>query len=211
MYNGIPSLEYQATAVGGPSGGTYSWSVEPDPDGGYLDFVSGQNSDTVTFKGFAPSSNENDVRLKVTYTYNGHECTDTHSITVYGIATTTMHKGELKYDNQANRFTRNYYHQLKDQFGFFIDITGIPCDEIVTKIYGEDVDKTGPGETANWPSDGDWQGGIAIKDVLSCPGYIDHTQFDQQIKAGGWNTDPDYYIWLEPTEPLGQVLWKTTH
>ena len=51
-----------ATAVGLPSGGSYSWSFTGQ--GGYIEFVTGQNNNSTTFIGTYCGN----VELKVTYT-----------------------------------------------------------------------------------------------------------------------------------------------
>lgn len=195
-----------ATAVGTPSGGTYSWSRTKNGSGD-IEFVSGQTSSTVTIRGTAPSWPVDDVELNVTYTKGGFSCESAVSLTVRKMSSTTYHAGNLQ--QTSSRSTRYYYHKVKDQFNEVINQTGIPCDETVTKIYGEDVGKTAPGVTAYHSSDGVWTGGIAVKDTLSCLNNIDNTKYDQQLTAGEWGTSPDYYIWLHIYE--GDQIWKTTH
>jgi hypothetical protein len=179
-------------ASGSPPGGTYHWSSTGE---GTVFLVSGQGSNPLTIRGGVPGL----CYLEVKYTVNGCEAYDCTIIKVRRPASTTMHAGNLFYPT-PQYIKRYYYHRVKDQYGDYIDVEGIYCSEKVKKVWGEDVDKTSPGETSYWGADGDWQGGIAVRDAIGCPTNIQDSKFDQSLKVGYYSTTPDYYIWLTPSE-----------
>jgi len=190
-----------ATAVGEPSGGSYSWSWIGE--GGSIEFVSGQNSDTTEIMG----TWYGDVTLKVTYTFDGMAADVSVSIKVQRISSTTCAAGVL-HESDPDRYTRYFYHKLFDQDGDFIDVTGVPGKEFVYDMGGNLVESTTT-VTANQPKDGHWEGGICLKDCLSYPTSAGKNQRNQFLKAGGWATTPWYYLWFDVGSE--DVIWKAIH
>ena len=217
MYTGDHAADtptQNCVAYGHPSGGTYSWQCSTTDDG-MLGIVSGQNTDTAEVKGVAASSSVLDAKITVTYTLGGKTAQDTRSVTVHRPKYTLAYSG---YFDQQYRTKRNYFHPVRDQFGGYLYITGMPCDEVVTCIYGLDENVTSPGATAYHNKEnedtgdyyGDWPGGIAVKDVLGCPTtQMENSKYKQDIYVGGWLTSPTYYIYMQPLEDdPWPCIWK---
>jgi PKD repeat protein len=190
-----------ATAEAEPSGGAYSW--EWSGGGGAIEFVGEQNAQTVTIRGTWFGN----VTLKVIYTLGGVGLEDSVIIKVQRISRTTCTAGELD-DSDPDRYTRYFYHTLLDQDGVVIDVTGVPVKEYVYDMEGNYLGSTAT-VTGNQPEDGDWTGGICAKDHLSYPTSLGQNQRDQSLKAGGWGTNPWYYLWFEMGSE--DVIWKQNH
>lgn len=201
-------------AIGRPSGGSYSWECSTTASG-MLGIVSGQNTDTAKVKGIAASSSVGDAKITVSYTLGGETAEETGSVTVRRPAQTLVHHGDFDWEN---RTTINYFHKVRDQFGESIGRTGMPCDEVVTCEYGLDENVTSPADTAIHDAEkapeypfGNWEGGIAVKDVLGCPTtQMENSKYKQKIYIGGWLTWPTYYIYMQPLEDdPWPCIWKT--
>jgi len=199
-YYGQDAPSCLAVAQGNPSGGTYTWSFTSA--GGNINFLGGQNSDTLSFRGTSPGN----VTLKITYTKGGVQFYDTETVKVRRMSTTDSHRGDLTL--ALNYYKVKYYHRLKDQYGEYIDVLGIPCEENLTVIYGE-TGEEGAGNTDYYGSDGAWNGGICVRDYLKYPSNTEDSKVDQTLKAGGWTTSPYYFIWFDTAGDY--ILWKTTH
>lgn len=196
-----------------PEGGIFSWSYQKN-GGGDIEFVSGDTTKTVTMRGTAPSSADPDVVLKVTYSLDGGSCEDTEDLVVLKPYATIEVGGACHRD--ARRHYRYYYHRVYDQFWVRIDEEGIPFDEIVFRMYGEELFRTGPGSTAYCSSDydppnhGTWQGGVAVPDLLGCPYDAQNSHYQQILLGGGWQTTPEYGMYFEPLQypETWPTIWK---
>ena len=205
-------------AIGKPSGGTFSWQCSTKGGGsGLLGIVNTVNSDpisTVTVKGAAPSSISNDAKITVSYTFDAKTiATADGYVTVHRPSVAASYSG---YFDWQNRTTRHYFHPIGDQFGGLLYITGIPCDEVVTCIYGLDENVTSPGATAMHPAEkaptypwGNWNGGIAVKDTLGAPtAKMPNSAYRQELYAGGWHV-ATYTIYMQPLEDNPwPCIWK---
>jgi hypothetical protein len=204
------------TALGTPYGGTYSWSwANPQPgDTGAITFVSGQNGPVATIRGTSPSSRRNDVDLMVTYTFQGASCTTGVLLTVQRPYHTLAYGGDCLRSPDGKRWTRSYYHVVNDQFLDPIDKEGIPFDEYLTLIYGPIPPTPESGSTLLWDEDlgdyGEWWGGVAVKDILSCPYDVSDTIYYQILIGGGWTTTPGFYLYFRPTAypPVEPCIYK---
>ncbi len=106
------------------------------------------------------------------------------------------------YKRKVIKGRRYYYHQVYDEDGKIINIEGIPCDEIVR--YRLPLSKRGKrkrwgvsgGITKNWPDeDGDWNGGIAIRDTLTRNIYASESMvLTQTILVGGIAVEPNFIM-----------------
>jgi len=94
--------------------------------------------------------------------------------------------------------------------------TGIPCDEEL-RIRDGPKPNTSPGSTAIWNAEmhptyqyGNWEGGIAVKDVLGCPtDQTPNSLWEQDIYVGGWLTTPTYELYVQPLEDdPWPCIWK---
>ena len=162
-------------------------------------------------RGTQPSLPSGDVELKVKYTLDGVFCYATSTnLTVRRMEHTTSYAGVLTPLGEGPaRYRRYYYHPIFDQFEVFIDEVDIPCDEIVIWKRGEKGwTKTGPAPSADHPSDGAYLGWAAVKDRLECSATRTWSEYHQQLKAGGWPTSPNYYIYLDPIGNPDVRLWK---
>lgn len=216
MYTGdhagdSPTLN--CVAHGDPHGGTYSWQCSTT-DTGMLGIVSGQNTDTANVKGVAASSSAGDAKITVSYTLGGCTVQETGTVTVRRPAITGSYRGQFYWGYTA---WRNYFHPVGDQFSQRIYLTGMPCDEEIKCIYGEDTDVTSPGSTRHWGDEkyppyefANWPGGVAIKDILGCPTLqMPNSKYEQEISVGGWLTGPTYEIYMQPLESdPWPCIWK---
>lgn len=125
---------------------------------------------------------------------------------------TTIHEGvaiELG-SGPLRRWRRYYYHQIKDQNGDVMEEEGIPCEEDVKFEEGDNKGEVDhDGQTLSWPDgDGEWEGGIALRDTLGCSATLQGwAWYSQKIKAGGYKTKPDYNIYFDPIGD-DRRLWK---
>ena len=204
-------------ARGEPKGGTFDWSCEKSGTGDieFVGFTDGPPSapssiQTAEIKGTQPSLPKKDVKLKVTYELDGKECEDSISLTVRRMKYTSSYAGVLTPLGEGPaRWRRYYYHPIFDQFDDYIDEAGIPCDEIVTwKKGSKGWQKTGPSPTAYHTQDGSFPGGNVVRDTLECSATRTWAEYHQHLKAGGWDTSPNYYIYLDPIGTPDLKLWK---
>jgi hypothetical protein len=208
-----------AIASGEPKGGTFSWSYEQSGSGA-IEFVDFTDDDSLPFsvqiaeiRGTAESSIWGDVLLKVKYTLSGKECEYAGTyLNVRRPNITSAIGGECHVEEGIKHY-RNYYHVVYCQFGYFLEDTGIPFDEVVTP-GGSDTGVTstqyyGPDNY----DDGEWYGGVAARDTLSCPaGAQNDAEFHQQLLGGGWLTTPEFDIYFQPSEAPYDPwpsIWKT--
>jgi len=211
-----------AIALGYPAGGTFEWSYEQHGDGD-IEFGGVTNgppgapmsSQSVEIKGTQPSNVWLDVELKVTYTLDGAECeAPSTNLTVRRPKTTVAISGECH--SGVPKHNCKYYHPVGCQFGYLLDDLGIPFDEVVTLIEGEDDSETGSGSTQYCEADnqngGQWLGGVAVPDTLACPAGTPYTIFHQKLYGGGWLTTPEFHIFFNPMEAPAQwpSIWKET-
>jgi len=202
-----------AIARGDPKGGTFSWSCEKSGTGDieFVEFTDGLPGtpmavQSAEIRGTAQSNNVGDVELKVTYTLDGTECEPTSTCLAVRRPKTTAatagecHEGGLKHH-------RKYYHVVYCQLGYFLDDLGIPFDEVVTP----EGSGTGPGSTkyceADKENNGEWFGGVAVPDALSCPADSDDATYHQKLYGGGWLTTPEFNIYFQPMEEWPSI-WK---
>ena len=221
VYNGSHSGSEPtgiAIARGDPKGGTFSWSYEQSGTGNieFVDFVDGSpgtpmSIQSVEIRGIAQSNNKGDVTLKVKYTLSGKECESTEtSLTVRKMESTSSYAGIviLVGEGEMTRYRRYHYHGIIDQFDELIEKSGIPCDETVEWQKGKKGWlKTGPGATNYYSSDGLFPGGYAVKDTLECPETYAYAEYNQELKAGGWLTTPEYDIIIDPIGN-NKRIWK---
>ena len=120
------------------------------------------------------------------------------------------------YFDQQYRTKRNYFHPVFDQFNAFLNITGMPCDEVVRIEYGEESE-TSPDDTKMWGEEkapqypyGNWSGGIAVIDGLGGPTTRTYnSKYEQDLYVGGWKTSPTYLIYIQPLESdPWPCIWK---
>jgi hypothetical protein len=206
------------SAFGHPSGGKYSWECSKTLGHiGEIQKVSQSTSDGIgyiTVKGKHESDLiTGDAKITVTYTVNGKSATKTGFITVRRPASTTSNPGDFDWSARTHR---NYFHRVIDQFGLPINVTGIPCEEIVVVNYGQ-RSSTSPGSTGTYSPElhptfqyGTWTGGIAVKDILG--GNTTRTynsRYTQELIIGGYLTTPCYIIYIQPLEDSPwPCIWK---
>lgn len=192
---GGPDVEFTASVD--PSGGTYLWTKDEFGGGGVT--LSDTTSSVVTVHPTSPSSNEyGDVILTLTYTCNGASNVDQWVLRILKPTTTSSTGGVVAEQPTAYFWRRYYYHAVEDQFGAAIDVEGIPCDEDVVRIEGKSGwEKTGPGSTAYHSNDGQFSGGIVVRDTLAALKTFGYARYRQTLSAGGWTTSPQYTITID--------------
>ena len=98
---------------------------------------------------------------------------------------------------------RNYYHRVFDQSGNAIDWTGMSCSEEVTLIEGTaGWQHTSPGNSAYYPAESPFGGGIAIQDTIGAGYRWGYSRYRQVLTVMGWTTTPVYTIVINTDEPL---------
>lgn len=194
-----PTLSFGVEVT--PSGGDIQWVADAEVGIGMFGIVGSSTSATVDFRGAVASDSPYDAYMDIDYTFEGVTISDSYSFTVSKPDSTTCDEDDVRY--VATQRLRDFYHEIKDQFGDVILTPGIVCDEDITVIYGEDPDMTDWGTTQDY---GSW--GIAVKDVVSFPVGTDDTKHDQLLTAGGESTS-SYYIFHE--EGTMELIWKTEH
>lgn len=197
-----------------PLGGDFSWDAYEIGSGEVYLYPSYIESDTIYMDLKAPSDEEfGDIELELIYTFDGVWSADSVLISIRTPKTTEAIAGSMIY--YLGNYKRRYYHVLYDQFGALIDEVGIPCSETgnINKLYGEDPDITGDGETTTYPnSDGDWVGGFsaARKDLCLWPGNAETSCIEQTISVGTYETSPTFYIYFDPGNEDYEIMKNTT-
>ena len=171
-----------------------------------MTIVGASNEDRVTIRATAASSSQGDCKVRVEYLYQGSSSYDIKTLTVSTPTTTTSYKGNLAIVGQYVR--RFYYHEVQDQFGWVLPVTGMYCEEDIEHLEGQ----TGwrqhsPGLTANHSRDGAWGGGIAVRDHLEAPD-VWYSKDEQTLSVCGAETSPTYTIVLDTGDLNSDRVWK---
>lgn len=207
VYRNSNAPSTTATALGEPIGGTYKWTWSTKSGGtGRIKFAGTDTSSSVDIIGdlYSHPVQPDDVTLKVEYTLGGVTVEDIVDLTVRAMTATTSEATNL--ETTAAWFQRQYYHKIKDQYGVVISEIGIPVEEEIIFVEGDE----GLGEWTGGAPTSDWgQYGISVRDNLKCRNTQKHAKREQKIVAGDWGTIPDYYIFFDPYEYYGtEGLWK---
>ncbi len=172
-----------AEAVVCSSGGTYLWTGDSK-----IGIDGAANESSVTFRGLSGG----DGKIKITYTVNNKTFSDERTIRVRVPTRTdsTADGPSVTYPVPPLGYwhLRYYYHPVRDQYNTIIS-RSLHVEEIVTPPH----DGTSPGDILYWPSDGNWEGGYAVRDKLWVPA-TDVNSWQQVLRVVGWNTTPEYTI-----------------
>jgi hypothetical protein len=122
------------TASGGtPPGGFYDWEILQGSDKVQFMHVGGSSGEEQYFRARAPSKDEDDVTIKVTYTVDSQIMEGFHSFTVQKPTSLyptksidTLHKNPLGF---LDAYTSTYYFYVMDQLGYPILIGEMPVRE----------------------------------------------------------------------------------
>jgi hypothetical protein len=212
--DGHPTIPF--TVSGEPPGGTFEWLLfTASGEEGAATILNDPTAATVQVRATAPSSDPEDVRLLACYYYDGFEAFAQRWLTILTPKLTNFIKGELHAQGGATQWvTRNYYHEVFDQFGQLVfDLPGLPSDEVLVHKEGNPCAEPRAGDTMycepDSGGDGQWQGGVAIKDELECWSYW-FSVCEQTLTVAGGTTSPKYDIVLKPADLDMGRIWKNS-